>query len=283
MVERGREDGSVRAGITASDVIAFGAMLAQPLSGTPDWAYTARRQKMIFLAGVAGPTGALPSDTPTTAHEPEQRRQTVSFPPHAHVPSVPPSAAEGFVLGPDEGEAFWWLGTLTINKIRGASTAGGLDVVEHRVAPGYAPPRHVHQGQDEIFYLVDGEFVIDCGDQRWDAAPGSGSSHATCRMASPLATDRVGRCCSTPPLGSPIPSRPRSTRPTARPADTRFPCTRPRSRGAGIQSTWYPPGLRRVCTVAPRWALYLQVLREIAQHAGHADILREQVISGHSG
>jgi Protein of unknown function (DUF664) len=31
------------------------------------------------------------------------------------------------------------------------------------------------------------------------------------------------------------------------------------------------------------WALYLQVLREIAQHTGHADILREQVMAGHSG
>lgn len=29
----------------------------------------------------------------------------------------------------------------------------------------------------------------------------------------------------------------------------------------------------------PLWALYLQVLRELAQHAGHADILREQVLA----
>jgi hypothetical protein len=29
----------------------------------------------------------------------------------------------------------------------------------------------------------------------------------------------------------------------------------------------------------PVWALKLQVLRELAQHAGHADILREQVLS----
>jgi len=27
------------------------------------------------------------------------------------------------------------------------------------------------------------------------------------------------------------------------------------------------------------WALYLQVLRELAQHAGHADVLREQVLA----
>ena len=30
----------------------------------------------------------------------------------------------------------------------------------------------------------------------------------------------------------------------------------------------------------PVWALQLQVLRELAQHAGHADILREQVLAG---
>jgi hypothetical protein len=29
----------------------------------------------------------------------------------------------------------------------------------------------------------------------------------------------------------------------------------------------------------PVWALHLQVLRELAQHAGHADILREQVLA----
>lgn len=30
----------------------------------------------------------------------------------------------------------------------------------------------------------------------------------------------------------------------------------------------------------PVWALRLQVLRELAQHAGHADILREQLLAG---
>jgi len=31
------------------------------------------------------------------------------------------------------------------------------------------------------------------------------------------------------------------------------------------------------------WALHLQVLRELAQHAGHADILREQVLAARNG
>jgi len=33
----------------------------------------------------------------------------------------------------------------------------------------------------------------------------------------------------------------------------------------------------------PVWALHLQVLRELAQHAGNADILREQVLALRSG
>lgn len=32
----------------------------------------------------------------------------------------------------------------------------------------------------------------------------------------------------------------------------------------------------------PVWALELQVLRELAQHAGHADILREQILASRS-
>jgi Protein of unknown function (DUF664) len=32
----------------------------------------------------------------------------------------------------------------------------------------------------------------------------------------------------------------------------------------------------------PVWALHVQVLRELAQHAGHADILREQVLARRS-
>jgi uncharacterized protein DUF664 len=33
----------------------------------------------------------------------------------------------------------------------------------------------------------------------------------------------------------------------------------------------------------PVWALQLQVLRELAQHAGHADILREQILDRRAG
>lgn len=81
--------------------------------------------------------------------------------------------AQGFVLGSDEGDRYHWLGSLTIDKVLGQSTTGGLDIVDHRVPAGYAPPLHVHRGQDEVFFVVEGRFTVHCGDQTWQAAPGS--------------------------------------------------------------------------------------------------------------
>ncbi len=85
----------------------------------------------------------------------------------------PPPAEQGFFLGPDDGDAYWWLGSLTITKLSGQVTHGGIDVVDHRVPAGYAPPRHVHVGQDEVFYVIDGVFTVGCGERSWPAGPGS--------------------------------------------------------------------------------------------------------------
>ncbi len=82
-------------------------------------------------------------------------------------------AREGFVLAADEGDAYWWLGSLTINKVGAEAAHGGLSIVDHRVPAGYAPPRHIHHGQDEIFFILDGQFSITCGDRSWQAGPGS--------------------------------------------------------------------------------------------------------------
>lgn len=79
----------------------------------------------------------------------------------------------GYVLGPDEGDAYWWWGALSVTKVSGRSTQGGLDVVDHRLPPGYAPPLHSHQGQDEVFYILDGQFTISCDAEQWSAGPGS--------------------------------------------------------------------------------------------------------------
>lgn len=79
----------------------------------------------------------------------------------------------GFVMAADDGQAFWFLNTLTINKVRSDDSQGQLSIVDHRVPPGFAPPPHIHQASDEAFLVLDGEFEGFCGDQAWRAGPGS--------------------------------------------------------------------------------------------------------------
>lgn len=95
----------------------------------------------------------------------------MSFTPAGPSPSA--QAGRGFVLAPDEGDAYHWLGTLSLTKVMGSDTAGGLDLVDHRVPAGYAPPTHLHREADEVFYLVDGTLEVTCGADSWRVEPGS--------------------------------------------------------------------------------------------------------------
>jgi len=51
------------------------------------------------------------------------------------------------------------------------STGGALTVIETSIGAG--PPLHVHDREDECFYVLDGELSIRCGDDSFDAAAGS--------------------------------------------------------------------------------------------------------------
>jgi mannose-6-phosphate isomerase-like protein (cupin superfamily) len=51
------------------------------------------------------------------------------------------------------------------------STGGALSVFETSIAAG--PPLHVHDREDECFYVLDGELSIRCGSEAFHAAAGS--------------------------------------------------------------------------------------------------------------
>jgi mannose-6-phosphate isomerase-like protein (cupin superfamily) len=51
------------------------------------------------------------------------------------------------------------------------STGRALSVFETSIGAG--PPLHVHDREDECFYVLDGELSIRCGDDAFDAAAGS--------------------------------------------------------------------------------------------------------------
>jgi len=70
ILRRGRQDGSIRADVSAIDIIIFGALLAQQLPRVPDWKLMARRQAVIYFDGLAGSaaTAALQRTSPRDPH-----------------------------------------------------------------------------------------------------------------------------------------------------------------------------------------------------------------------
>lgn len=79
----------------------------------------------------------------------------------------------GFAVTADEGQAIWFLSTLTINKVTSDMTHGQLCIVDHRVPPGFGPPPHVHDVSDEALLVLEGELEGHCGGEPWRAGPGS--------------------------------------------------------------------------------------------------------------
>ncbi len=75
------------------------------------------------------------------------------------------------VLAREEGETLSVLGAPMVVKSDGASS--GVFVGEHVIAPGYGVPMHVHERDDEMFYLLEGELTLqdEAGERR--AGPGS--------------------------------------------------------------------------------------------------------------
>ncbi len=54
-----------------------------------------------------------------------------------------------------------------------ADTAGRLALVELRERRGAGPPRHLHQREDEIVYVLEGELVVELDGERRPAPAGS--------------------------------------------------------------------------------------------------------------
>ena len=69
-------------------------------------------------------------------------------------------------------EPFWFLGGQAKILVPGESTAGAVSVVEFRDPLGHATPLHIHDHEDEIWTVLDGEISFFVGEDRYDLAPG---------------------------------------------------------------------------------------------------------------
>lgn len=78
----------------------------------------------------------------------------------------------GFALGPHEGPAYNFHGAHVVMKASGEDTLGQLGVMESTYPPALSVRPHVHAGEDEMFYLLQGELTGFCGEDRWTATAG---------------------------------------------------------------------------------------------------------------
>ena len=79
------------------------------------------------------------------------------------------NAPEGIVFGPGEGRT---IGGVTL-KATGEQTAGSIGFIEATTPPGYGPPRHIHYGCDELFYVLEGQFLFLVGERQVSGSPGT--------------------------------------------------------------------------------------------------------------
>jgi quercetin dioxygenase-like cupin family protein len=72
-----------------------------------------------------------------------------------------------------EGEKLWVLDSLITFKLTGEETGGEMALIETVTEPNTGPPPHVHEREDEVFYILEGEFEFMAGDDTIHASPGS--------------------------------------------------------------------------------------------------------------
>ena len=83
------------------------------------------------------------------------------------------AASEGIILGPGEGRIIPGTDAITL-KATSEQTGGSIGFLEATSLPGYGgPSRHIHHSYDELFYVLEGEFLFLVGERQASALPGT--------------------------------------------------------------------------------------------------------------
>jgi quercetin dioxygenase-like cupin family protein len=81
-------------------------------------------------------------------------------------------ALAAFVKHPGEGEARWWLGSLSVILASSRETGGKFTLIDVTDPEGETP-LHVHHREDETFIVLEGEIEFNIGGKTIQAGPGT--------------------------------------------------------------------------------------------------------------
>ena len=79
---------------------------------------------------------------------------------------------EPVVVLPGSDEQLNIAGSKTLHKIKSSATNGVFSVMEFITPPGKGVALHVHEREDELVYLLEGEIEVTLGNQKMKAVPG---------------------------------------------------------------------------------------------------------------
>lgn len=66
----------------------------------------------------------------------------------------------------------WYMGMLLTNLAETPDTNGAFSLFESTLVPGTEPPPHVHSREDELFYVLEGEFDVYVGEEVFNGKTG---------------------------------------------------------------------------------------------------------------
>ena len=78
-----------------------------------------------------------------------------------------------FGLEPGDGESVWSLGARFTVKLAGSQSEDRFSLVEAVAFRSTEPPTHIHHGEDEAWYVLDGRMTFDVGGRVFEANTGS--------------------------------------------------------------------------------------------------------------
>lgn len=89
------------------------------------------------------------------------------------VTSSPKEAQVPFMITPEAGKEWNVFGVKITGKVMSEQTNGKYSVIVTETPPQGGPPPHVHEHEDELFYVLKGNFVFYCGEKEMKAQEGS--------------------------------------------------------------------------------------------------------------
>src|SRR6185369_12520488 len=77
---------------------------------------------------------------------------------HQHIQPPP-------MTTPVAANQLWFQNSLVTMRASASEAQDGLSVQEHFVPYGFSPPLHLHRTEDEVMYVLEGEFRVRVQDQ----------------------------------------------------------------------------------------------------------------------